>query len=59
MKVKEAIEKAVYQGNYELAGKIADLLRFKYKLNYDEVYEIFIKGYDIGYNWKDFIPGLI
>lgn len=41
MKVSEAIEKAVDQGNGKAAGRIAGYLRFKYGLDYEAIRGMF------------------
>ena len=38
MKITKAIKKAVDTRNSEMAGRIADVLRFKWEMNYDEIY---------------------
>ena len=43
MTLKEAIIKAVTERNSFIAGQIADKLRFKYKLNYADSFEV-IRG---------------
>ena len=43
MKVKDAIKKAVKERDCELFGKIADILRFRFRLNYDESYKLINK----------------
>ena len=38
MNLKEAAEEAVRTRNHVLAGKVADVLRFKFDMTYDQVY---------------------
>jgi hypothetical protein len=54
IKVRDAIKKAVDERNATLAGRIADVARFRYGLNYNATVDMVnrIMGRDVSAEWE-------